>query len=115
MRKLLFFPLFFIACTQSEPNSSEPEKENETTVNTRKSTFNVLVTEQPEGGFGYQLFQDGKMIIDQKHIPAIQGNVTFSTKEDAEKVSLFIQRKVEKGIFPPTISVEELDSLGVLK
>ena len=64
--------------------------------------------------WGYQLLKDGKLMIDQKNIPAIQGNRGFSTKEKAEVMGSFILQKVKNGGFPPTVSIEEMDSLGVL-
>jgi len=64
--------------------------------------------------WGYQLLKDGKLMIDQKNIPAIQGNRGFSTNEKAELMGSFILQKVKNGGFPPTVSIEEMDSLGVL-
>ena len=44
-------------------------------------------------------------MIDQKNIPAIQGNRGFSTKEKAELMGSFILQKVKNGGFPPTVSI----------
>ncbi|MFN5911173.1 MAG: DUF4907 domain-containing protein [Bacteroidota bacterium] len=76
--------------------------------------FTVIAVEYPESGWGYQILQDGKLAIDQKHIPVIQGYRGFSTKENAEKTANYIVDKLERGIFPPTLTIEELDSLEVL-
>ena len=54
------------------------------------------------------------MTINQEYIPAVQGNQCFSSQEDAQKVGDYVLDKIQKGAFPPTVSVEELDSLGVL-
>ena len=53
-------------------------------------------------------------MIDQKHIPAIQGEQGFTSKEKAEITGNYILRKIKNGEFPPTVSVPELDSLGVI-
>jgi hypothetical protein len=54
------------------------------------------------------------LAIDQKHIPVIQGYKSFSSKEKAEKTGNFIVQKMKNGIFPPTLTEQELDSLEVL-
>jgi len=69
--------------------------------------------ETPGIGWGYKIFEYGKLFINQPHIPAVQGNKGFSTQEDANKTAEFAISKMQNGIIPPTISVAELDSLGV--
>lgn len=105
------------ACDQQtveEDLSNEKVVEHPKTVKSSSPEFTVITVENAELGWGYQILQDGKLAIDQKHIPAIQGYKGFSTKENAEKTANFIVEKMKKGIFPPTLSEKELDSLGVL-
>lgn len=77
--------------------------------------FSIEVFENKDGtgGFGYDLLNGGKVTIHQPHIPAVSGTSGFSSKEDAEKVGSLMLMKIQKGIMPPTITVEELDSLGI--
>ena len=66
------------------------------------------------GNYGYQIFNaSGKMMINQPTIPAIQGNKGFQTEKDAQTAAEFVIQKIDKGIFPPTFSIAELDSLGL--
>lgn len=65
-------------------------------------------------GWGYQIFEGEKMIVNQPHIPAVQGIKGFSSQKNAEITAEYILKKIEEGNFPPTISVQTLDSLGVL-
>jgi hypothetical protein len=67
------------------------------------------------GGFGYDLLSGGTTLIHQPHIPAINGMKGFATREDAEKVAGLMLYKVKNGIMPPTISIEEMDSLKIVK
>ena len=67
------------------------------------------------GGFGYDLLSGGTTLIHQPHIPAINGMKGFATREDAEKVAGLMLYKVTNGIMPPTISIEEMDSLKIVK
>ena len=78
----------------------------------------VTVFENPAGegvgGFGYDLLDGGKQTIHQPHIPAISGLKGFASKADAEKAGRLMKYKMENGIMPPTISVEELDSMKIV-
>jgi len=65
-------------------------------------------------GWGYDIMVDGKIYIHQPNIPAIMGNNGFSSEEDAQEVGDFIIQKLKNNIIPPSVTPEELDSLGVL-
>jgi hypothetical protein len=65
-------------------------------------------------GYGYQIYKDGTMLINQKHIPSIPGIKGFETKEKATIAAGYILKQVEKGNFPPTVNREILDSLKVI-
>ena len=65
-------------------------------------------------GWGYKIFQNGNMIINQPHIPSIQGNKGFTSQFKAATAAQFIITKLNKNIFPPSITPTELDSLGLL-
>lgn len=79
--------------------------------------FSVVVYENTAAdqatGFGYDLLNTGKIMIHQPHIPAISGNKGFASKRDAEATGKLMLMKIQKGIMPPTISIEELDSLRI--
>ena len=70
--------------------------------------------ETPGLGWGYKIYEYGNLFINQPHIPAVQGNKGFSTEEHASITAEFAISKMNKGIVPPTLSTNELDSLGVL-
>jgi len=80
-----------------------------------KGDFTIEVFENKDGtgGFGYDLLNGGKVSIHQPHIPAVSGTSGFATKAEAEKTANLMLLKIQKGIMPPTITVEELDSLGI--
>jgi hypothetical protein len=79
-----------------------------------KAQIEYFVINVPQNQFGYYIMIDGKMYIEQKSIPAVQGNNGFATKEDAEKIAKLAIEKIKQGEMPPTISVEELKELGVI-
>lgn len=76
-------------------------------------TYKVVMNS--EKNWGYQLFQNGKMIINQTTIPSVQGMAGFDSQEKAERTAKHIISKLEKGVFPPTVDKKELDSLKVLR
>lgn len=107
--------LILFTCTNEKPvEVNENNTEKIESPRKTNSEYTVLTVENGTSDWGYQLLKDGQLMIDQKHIPAIQGNRGFATKELAEKTANYILDKIKKGVFPPTISVEELDSLNVL-
>lgn len=104
-----------IGCSSNELTYEENEKIDATEKTVDASpVYTIITVEYPETGWGYQILEDGKLAIDQKHIPAIQGYKGFDSKEKAEKTAEFVVDKMKKGIFPPTLSEAELQNLGVL-
>ena len=65
-------------------------------------------------GWGYDIMIDDKLYIHQPNIPAIMGNNGFSSEENAKKAGEFIVNKIRNNVMPPSVSAEELDSLGVI-
>ena len=79
-----------------------------------KAQIEYFIINVPENQFGYYIMIDGKMYIEQKSIPAVQGNNGFATKADAEKIAKLAIEKIRQGEMPPTISIEELKEQGVI-
>ena len=75
-----------------------------------------LKTIKTNTGWGYEIYNHKKLYIHQEFIPAIQGNKSFATERDATTVGKFIIGKMEKlKTDLPHITVEELDSLKIIK
>jgi hypothetical protein len=70
---------------------------------------------ETENGFGYKIFIDGNLYVEQPTIPAVSGNKSFDTEIKAQKTADFAIGKIRSGIIPPTISVDELKSLGIVE
>jgi hypothetical protein len=70
--------------------------------------------EKGENDWGYKIMNGEALFINQPHIPAVQGNLGFSTEEKALITGNYMVYKLDAGIVPPTVSLKELDSLGVL-
>ena len=63
--------------------------------------------------FGYYVFVDGKLMIEQKTIPGLAGNKGFASETDAKKVTELVIQKMKEGEMPPTVSNEDLKRLKI--
>lgn len=79
------------------------------------SNLTYKIIDASNNTFGYDVFVDGKLMIHQLSIPAMPGIEGFKTKEDAVKVAELVIHKIGRGEMPPTVSTEELKSIGVTK
>ena len=124
---LFFCALIAFSCTQNKEDVAETKSIiAETGVESEKETVDELVIEKPiddysakatfspDHGWGYQILNNGELYINQPHIPSIPGNNGFETEENALKTANFVIYKLNNGIVPPTVSPEDLDSLGVM-
>jgi hypothetical protein len=65
------------------------------------------------GAWAYRIYENDTPVIEQRSVPGVGGNPGFKTKDDALKIANLVKRKLDRGIFPPTITKHELDSLRV--
>jgi hypothetical protein len=65
--------------------------------------------------FGYDLLLYGKPWVHQPCIPGLPGNEGFTTRERAQTVAEFVLKKIRNNEMPPTVTIDDLNSLGVLK
>jgi len=80
----------------------------------KKSKYRTVSLFEPQTGWGYDIFDGDKLLIHQPNIPVVQGLRGFRTEEDALKVADAVVVKLEQGMMPPTLSLEEMQDLGVL-
>ena len=116
-----FVAVFFIGCNERHhSNFSEKEqlfREHDSSEyrheNPNQDIHLAYKVFQLETGWGYDIYVNDKRKLYQPHIPAINDLKGFQTKEEAEKVALLAIHKIKKASFPPAVTKEELDSLGV--
>lgn len=131
IRLFPLFILFLLSCTEQKtenqtpatPNETEPPassniESNSSTVDSttalNKKTNYSVKSIQTENGWGYQIFKGTKLLINQKNIPAVQGNQSFTSESEAIKVGELVVTKLLQNQFPPTVSSDELQSLGII-
>ena len=97
----------------ARPDSRAAELPAPSTHANTNLTYKVITA--PQATWGYDVFADGRLMIHQASVPALPGNEGFRTKEDATKVALLVIEKIRKGEMPPTISIDEMKTLSVIK
>jgi hypothetical protein len=65
--------------------------------------------------FGYDILLYGRPLVHQPTIPGLPGNEGFTTKRKAQTVAEFVVKKIQNNEMPPTVTIENLNNLGVLK
>ncbi len=109
-------PLTYLCsnCTDKNAQKTNHEPDQSTSISKpiiQDTAYTVAVFESEGLGWGYDILYNGKAIIHQTNIPGVPGVRGFESKEDAEKVANYVSYKISNDIFPPSISLEELDSL----
>ena len=80
---------------------------------TGPAAYHYQVFKRPDGAYGYSIYNGPKMVIRQATIPSLSGNRGFARKGDAAKVAELVVSKLEKHIFPPSVSSAELERLHI--
>ncbi len=88
---------------------------NMATTHASPSQLTYKIIDAPKHTYCYDVFADGRLMIHQTSVPALPNNEGFKTKEDATKVALLVIDKIRKGEMPPTISIDEMKKLNVIK
>ena len=132
MKQLLIVLSVILISCQDQSNQSISEESVEqretaidkpvenTSINTDKSVkttpsnYSYVTIYSDSIGWGYDIMEGSVRRIHQPHIPAVQGNQGFKSGADAAKVAEKIIEKLDNGIMPPTISIDEMRDLGVL-
>jgi hypothetical protein len=76
------------------------------------TTYRIIT--KPDKTYGYEIVVNHKTLIRQYTIPGQQGALGFKRKKDAEQVAVFVIKKMQLGIMPPTINKEELKQLNII-
>lgn len=112
MRKLFIA----ITCAILAACSADESGDNSHNAKNRIATHHVHYTCKTipvEGGWGYEIYADEQVYVRQEHIPAISGIHPFASEEDAWKVGDMAIQKIVQGIVPPTVSIEEMITIGI--
>ena len=67
-----------------------------------KPVYQYLVT-KASIGYGYMIFSDGKLYINQPTIPVVPGSKGFTDTTSAGRCAKLVIEKLQKGMMPPAV------------
>jgi Domain of unknown function (DUF4907) len=113
-----FIILLLLAACQAQTEQSSTKK---ATITGRQKTEKKskvpmsfdIATIQGANGWGYQIRQNGKLVINQPTIPGRPGTAGFQTQQEAQNVAELVKAKLIAKVFPPTVSEDDLKNLNI--
>ncbi len=119
MHRIVSLLLLVLVSCQAEPSEQvgvkKPSKikSGHTQIKPTTSIHFEITTLQNANGWGYQIRQNGKLLLDQPVIPGRPGNAGFQTQADAQRVAELVKTKLQAKVFPPTVSEDDLKNLNI--
>ena len=77
------------------------------------SDITHMIIHTDSNNYGYYIFIDGDMVIEQRSIPAVGGKMGFKNGEDATIVAGLVITKLKAGDMPPSVTIVELNQLHI--
>lgn len=109
--------------TEMESDTSVVESGNngafvsETTAVAKAETpkFEVVTfqNDSPVGGWGFDIYVDGRRYIHQPTVPVVAGVSGFETMEQSERAGGMMVTKIKEGRMPPALDRRDLELLGL--
>ncbi len=118
----LFITMIFMAVpetgtstdhTNQSPSLQKGKSEQKNSYANAEITIKIIPSIKKT--FGYDIYFHGKLFVHQPNIPALPGNEGFTTPERAKKVAEFVVKKIKNNEIPPTVTIEDLNKMNVLK
>ena len=80
-----------------------------------KADITINIIPSLNQSFGYDIRLYGRPLVHQPNIPGLPGNEGFNTREKAQRVAEFVVKKIRNNEMPPTVTIEDLNDMGVLR
>ena len=78
-----------------------------------KTQFQYFIIKADSSSFGYSIYADGNLYIQQNTIPSVAGAKGFSDINSAIKTAQLIIKKIKQGEMLPTITIKDLKKISV--
>ncbi len=111
--------LFIVAChagtslSTGSPTAIQEVKQRENPYAMAEITTKIVPS--ANNTFGYDILLNGRPFVHQPNIPGLPGNEGFATRERAQIVAEFVMKKIRNNEVPPTVTIDDLNAMGVLK
>lgn len=114
LQQCILFTFFFLSCFNKSV-SQVIQKKADTKKNKKLSNYKISfkIIAAPDNTYGYDIYNDEKIIIHQPNKPGLQGNKGFIKKQDAIKVATLVVQKVKNNEMPPTILEADYKKLKI--
>ena len=110
---ILFILFTFAGLPGTSISADEAVKQQKNPYTNAEITIKIIPSANKT--FGYDILLYGRPLVHQSNIPGLPGNEGFTTKERAQTVAEFVVKKIRNNEMPPTVTIEDLNNMGVLK
>jgi hypothetical protein len=111
---LFFIGAYFPGTSLSADEATSQEIKQQKTPYTN-AEITIKIIPSANNTFGYEILLYGRPLVHQPNIPGLPGNEGFTTKMRAQTVAEFVLRKIRNNEMPPTVTMEDLNAMDVLK
>jgi hypothetical protein len=87
-------------------------------ANIKKAAVTQLqyfVIKADSGTYGYSIYANGNLYINQTTIPAISSNKGFADTSTAATIAKLAIQRIKQGEMPPTITIDDLRNANITK
>ena len=110
---VLFMLFIFVGVPGMSISADEAVKQQKNPYANAEITIKIIPAANKT--FGYDILLYGRPLVHQSNIPGLPGNEGFTTKERAQTVAEFVVKKIRNNEMPPTVTIEDLNNMAVLK
>ena len=80
----------------------------------KNAKLSYKIISSPDNSYGYDIINDGRLMIHQPIPPGHGGTKGFKTKDAAARVADMVIIKIKSGQIPPTVSEDEMQKIKAL-
>jgi hypothetical protein len=110
---VLFFLFIFAGLPGTSMSADDAVKQRNNRYTDAEITIQIIPSANKT--FGYDILLDGRPLVHQPMIPGLPGIEGFITKERAQTVAEFVVKKIRNNEMPPTVTIDDLNNMAVLK
>ena len=110
---LLLVMFIFAVLPGTSISADEAIKQQKNPYTNAEITIRIIPS--ANNTFGYDILLNGRPLVHQPTIPGLPGTEGFTTRERAQIVAAFVAKKIRNNEMPPTVTIEDLNHMGVLK
>ena len=110
---VLFMLFIFAGLPGISVSADETVKQQKNPYTNAEITIKIIPSANKT--FGYDILLYGRPLVHQSNIPGLPGNEGFTTRERAQTVAEFVVKRIRNNEMPPTVTIEDLNNMGVLK